>query len=170
MVQGKARWAAGGARLTSIPIKNTLLYGFSFIEWIPYLVCRITQQYFKKCPSCTMSTIFIYAIEISRTFIFNILFLLDTFSPTICNLFHAIRKKGFWFIMKWVMHCFLQLIICKSTSYSILDRSNRWKSEGANSGLWGGCSRTSQFSCWRWGVACHIPENAMTTLISVLCE
>ena len=146
VVQGKARWAAGGARLTSIPIKNILLYGCTFKEWIPYLVCRITQWYFKKVPCFTLSTIFIYATESRRTFIFNILFLLYTFSPTFCKLFHAIRKKGFWLIMKWFMHCFLQLICKSTTSYSILDRSNRWISEGAKSGLWAGCSRTSQFS------------------------
>jgi hypothetical protein len=118
-------------------------------EWIPYLMCRITQRYFKKFPCFTLSTIFIYVTEIRRTFIFNILFHLDTFSPKICKIFHAIRKKGFWLIMKWVMHCFLQLTICKlTTSYSILDRSNRSKLEGAQSGLWAGCSRTSQFSRW----------------------
>jgi hypothetical protein len=45
--------------------------------------------------------------------------------PTICKLFHAIKKKGLLLIMKWVINCFLHLITCKSTSYSIPDRSNR---------------------------------------------
>ena len=129
-------------------IKNILLYGSSFRQWIPYLVCRITQRCFQKFPCFILSKIFVYATEI-RTFIFNMLsFLLDTLSPTICKLFHVTRRKGFWLIMKWVTHCFLHLIICKWTpSYRILDRSNRSKSEGAKPGLWAECWRTSQITC-----------------------
>ena len=142
--------SGGVACLTSTPIKNIAkLYGCSFKEWIPYLVSRTVQRYFKNFPHFILWTILIYSTE-TRTFIFNILsFLLDTLSPKICECFHAIRRKVWWLIMKWVMHCFRQLIMCKlTTSYSILDRSNGWKLEGAKSGLWAECSRTSQFSCW----------------------
>jgi hypothetical protein len=90
---------------------------------------------FRKFPCFTLSAILIYATEI-RTFISNILsFLLDTLSPTICKLFHVIRKKGSWLIMKWVRHCFLHLIICKLTTSYGPDRLNTWKSEGAKPGL-----------------------------------
>jgi hypothetical protein len=70
----------------------------------------------------------------STVIIFNILsFLLKTLSPTICKLFHVIRKKDFWLITKWFMHCFLQLIICElTTTYSILDRSYK----GVSKILW----------------------------------
>jgi hypothetical protein len=136
MVQGRQGYLrtdswVWGVRLTSTPIKNILLYGCTFKEWIPYLVWRLTQRYFKKFPCFTLSAIFIYATEI-RTFIFNIHYsLLDTLGPKIYKIFHVMRKKGFWLIMMWVMHCLLHLIICKlTTSYSILEGSNRWNLEG----------------------------------------
>jgi len=80
VVQGKVRQGAlhtdswvWGAHPTSTPIKNICCIGHSFKEWIPYLVCRNTQQYFKSFAQRTVKTFFTYSIEITKTFIFNIL-------------------------------------------------------------------------------------------------
>jgi hypothetical protein len=72
--------------------------------------------------------------------------------------------------MKWVTHCFLHLIICKSmTCYSIPERSNRWKSKRAIFGLWVGCLRTSQFSSWMMLNMRFTLSRTGTPFLSVLC-
>jgi hypothetical protein len=167
--QGK--WAAGGARLTSFPIKTTLLYGCSFKEWIPNLVCRITQRYFKKYPCFTSSTIFIYATEIRRMFIFNTLFCLDTFSPTILKLFNAIRKI---FGCLWSGSCNAPFSSANRQPLTVFfidqtDGNRKGSSLDRVQGVWELPNLVAE-CCWRWGVPCHVPEHTMTTFISVLCE
>ena len=53
------------------------------------------------------------------TLLFNIISILDTFSPAICKLLNAVGKESLWLTAKPVMHRLFHLIIsCKSTTSS----------------------------------------------------
>jgi hypothetical protein len=69
----------------------------------------------------------LHVTDIRTMLLFNIISLLDTFSPAICKLHNAVGKESLWLTGKPVMHCLLHLIIsCKSmTSYSILEGSKQ---------------------------------------------
>jgi hypothetical protein len=48
--------------------------------------------------------------------LFNIISLLDTFSPAICKLLNAVGKERLWLTAKPVIHGLFHLISCKSTT------------------------------------------------------
>jgi hypothetical protein len=96
VVQGKAGCTlALESRVLILPQLQSSTYWMQLqrVDAIPSVEVHITVL--QKVSMLYFVNNFSICYEITRTFIFNILsFLLDRLSPTICKIFHVIRKKG----------------------------------------------------------------------------
>jgi hypothetical protein len=153
VVQGKARWDAhcllspGCSSYLNANQEHTVLWmqlqrvdPISSVEFHTTVLQKVSMLYFvnnfyisyRNC-----NNIYFQYTPLSSRYI----------EPNNLQAFSQHKKERFRLIIKWVTHCFLHLIICNSmTSYSIIGKSNRWKSKRATFGMWAVCSKTSKFN------------------------